>query len=400
MTNAKCITAIVLCLIMVFSLCSCGGRVVTSQIFVPGEEGEVEDNESVNDSDSTSSEDSSVADTSSDSSSNKNPSSTPSKTPSKNSSKDKESSKEQNNGPNYPEQIKVTVPKTFSGIYGDPGLKTSPVADLWGSDYINCTILGTGDLEMNIQMCMQNGIFFWISMAPLCEAGIDQETKEMKIKFDWKQNMDKIADRIKMVGAWNYFLGWYMDEPLLNRFSAEDVYMFTEYNHNTFQKRYFICFAVEGIAPEGYSDGMTRGSMTKETAKYITDCAYDMYWEFDKWEDKYKLINKSMKKRLSDDCKIWYIPWAYGSTDAEGDRNKPNMKAMAENEQMYIDHLNGMYNFLKEEKNPGGLFPFLFSGDHLAFYGIEEMVEAGHWTNYFELLKKYGRELVGKKVNQ
>ena len=202
--------------------------------------------------------------------------------------------------------------------------------------------------------------------------------------------MADVVQKIKSVGAWNYFLGWYMDEPLLNKFSAQDVYMFTKHNHDTYQKRYFICFAVEAVAPSAYSDGSTRGHITKETSKYITDAGYDMYWEYDVWGNKYLTANKEMHSRLADDCNIWYIPWAYAS-------NQSTKTAVNTNEKTYITHLNAMYEFLKREEHPGGLMTFTFEGEKLNFYGIKEMVSEGYWLNLYIRLTKIGKEICSTK---
>lgn len=386
MIKVKRILSLALCIVISLSVCACANTTVitTSESFTTAESEESSNMDqtttslTVNSSDTTSKEVTNTSTSKISSTSSKEPVSS-------------------EKTPTFPEQIKVNVPNTFNGFYGDPGIVVSPVANLWSCDYVNCTILTASDLDIKIKMCVNKGIFFWINMAYICEAGIDPTTKQMKIQPNWRENMQKVADTVKQHGAWNYFLGWYMDEPLLNKFTPENVYMFTEYNHFTFGKRYFICFAVEGIAPECYSEGIIPKSMSKETTKYLTDCAYDMYWDFDKWEDKYKKINSLMKSRVPDNCKIWYIPWAYGDVDPATSTEKPNMKKMAENEEKYIKHLNGMYNFLKQEQNPGGMFTFIFRGKDLNFYGIEEMVQQGHWTNYFDLVKKYGKELVENK---
>ena len=179
-----------------------------------------------------------------------------------------------------------------------------------------------------------------------------------------------------------------MDEPLLNRFSVKNIYDFSKYNHDTFGKRYFICFSVEGIVPSEYNDGVTNGHMTKHYSTYITDAAYDMYWDFETYKDKYERINEKMKIELPDACRIWYIPWAYTTAD----KSMPDVRLM---ENQLLAHLNGMKEFLDGEKHKGGLMTFCWKGEHLGFYGMKEVTEQGYWQNFFDRFKQIGREITG-----
>lgn len=290
-------------------------------------------------------------------------------------------------------QYAFTVPETMMGLYISPGMDASVVEDVEGSDYINFVFVSAfndTDFSMQVEQAVENGNCFWINTQFL-ETGIkenEEGVREMGIREDWQARMNALADIIREEKAWNYFLGFYMDEPLLNRFSAEQVYALSKYNHDTFGKRYFVCFSVEGIVPSEYSDHVANGRMTKEHSVYITDAGYDMYWDYDEWSEKYKSINKKMKLELPDDCKIWYVPWAFSYADKSAED-------VAKLEPAITKHLNAMYQFLEEEEHKGGLVTFCWRGSVLGFYGMEEMLANGAWQSYFGRFKDIGRTLCG-----
>lgn len=292
-------------------------------------------------------------------------------------------------------QFVFDVPDVMNGLYCSPGLDFANSEDVEGTDYINCVILSAyaqDDLAGQIRLAIKNGNAFWINTQFL-ERGIVKDKwgkRYMAIAEDWQSEMDKVVATVREEGAFNYFLGFYMDEPLLNRFSVKNIYDFSKYNHDTFGKRYFICFAVEGIVPSEYNDGVTNGHMTKQYSTYITDAAYDMYWDFETYKDKYERINEKMKLELPDACRIWYIPWAYTTAD----KSMPAVRLM---ENQLLAHLNGMKEFLDGEEHKGGLMTFCWKGEHLGFYGMKEITEQGYWQNFFDRFKQIGREITGEQ---
>lgn len=46
----------------------------------------------------------------------------------------------------------------------------------------------------------------------------------MPIAEKRREETDRVVATVRGEGAFNYFLGFYTDEPLLNRFSAKTVY--------------------------------------------------------------------------------------------------------------------------------------------------------------------------------
>ncbi|MCQ2432631.1 MAG: hypothetical protein MJ175_08525 [Clostridia bacterium] len=288
-------------------------------------------------------------------------------------------------------QYLFDIPETLMGVYLSPGIDGAEVEDAEGSDYINAVIVSAFDdydFTLQIRLAIKNGNAFWINTQFL-ETGFfenNEGQREMGVREDWQERMDALAVIIRREKAWNYFLGFYMDEPLLNRFTAERVYALSKYNHDTFSKRYFICFSVEEIVPSEYSDHVAYGRMTKEYSVYVTDAAYDMYWDYDEWSAKYKSINEKMKKELPDDVRIWYIPWAYSYNDK-------TFEEVAALEPKLITHLNAMYDFLMAEEHKGGLMTFCWRGSRLGFYGMEELIAENEWMGYFDRFREIGKSL-------
>lgn len=293
-------------------------------------------------------------------------------------------------------QLVFDVPEVMNGLYCSPGLKVGATEDVEGSDYVNCVILSAyaeDNLPGQIRLAIKNGNAFWINTQFL-ERGIKKDKwgrRYMQIAEDWQSEMDRVVEIVREEHAYNHFLGFYMDEPLLNRFSVKNIYDFSKYNHDTYGKRYFVCFAVEGIVPSEYNDGVTNGHMTKQYSTYITDAAYDMYWDFETYKEKYERINTKMKTELPDDCRIWYVPWTFATSYTSADE----VDLM---EAQRIAHLNGMKDFLDKEEYKGGLMSFCWNGEILGFLGMKEATEKGHWQTLFERFKEIGRELSGIKV--
>ncbi len=279
------------------------------------------------------------------------------------------------------------INQLLCGFYISRGKGEPKHVDVEATDYVNCVILSAVNVEgfrADVERNVAYGNVFWVNTQFLECRVMDGV---MIIPDDWQKKMDDVVALLKEWGAYERFLGWYMDEPLLNRFTPEQVHRFSRYNHEKFGKRYFICFAVEEFAPEEYSDGIVKKHMTREFSPYITDGAYDMYWDFAPNRGKYERINNRLRENLPDDCRIWYVPWTYLNS------NKTYEEAQTYEERL-LEHLEAMYTFLKAEKNPGGLMSFLWHGEILGFYGVEEVTAAGYWKKLHCRLEEIGNEIV------
>lgn len=260
------------------------------------------------------------------------------------------------------------------------------IGNVGGSDFVNCSIFradNTDSFKANIKKCYENNTFFWVDTIFIVGETVDGA--EAQVYDDWKDRLEQCVEIIKSTGMYNYFLGWYMDEPGLCGFSREFISELSKYNHDTYGKRFFVTFAVAEIAPETF--GFTNDTpMTREYSEYITDASYDLYWDVNTSLDKYEACNTKLHAAVPDNCRIWYIPWQYALNSMTKDEAQ-------QLESKRIDHTNKMYEFLKAEQNPGGLMCFLFNGSVNVFYGIEEMVSDGKWLDLFALDKQIGKEI-------
>ena len=53
----------------------------------------------------------------------------------------------------------------------------------------------------------------------------------MPIAEKRREETDRVVATVRGGGAFHYFLGFYTDEPLLNRFSAKTLYGLSKHNH-------------------------------------------------------------------------------------------------------------------------------------------------------------------------
>ncbi len=280
--------------------------------------------------------------------------------------------------------------QVFNGFF----CATNGKVDAEKLDYVNCALLGPGnqaEFKMELEKSVEEGNYFWVYTTFL-QGGV--RNGSMTLVMMWEKHMERIVKQIKEADAYDLFLGWYMDEPLLNKFTPEQVYEVSKYNAETYGKRYFICFAVEGFAPHVYSDGIVKKHMTREFSTYITDAAYDMYWEYGPNRNTYEKINEALHEAMPEDCRIWYVPWTYVRAD-----NK-TAKQADKYELRLIAHLNAMYEFLKAEENPGGLVSFLWQGKGFGYWGVDEMVAEGYWLKLHKRLEEIGTEIVSGALNK
>ena len=162
----------------------------------------------------------------------------------------------------------------------------------------------------------------------------------------WKERLQELYDWLSKEEYYASVEGFYIDEPFLCGICGKDFEEVTGEISRIFKnKRIFCCFSIAGVAPDIWTlDGIEQVNET--TGQYITDAAFDMYHPFD---EKYAYITSEMKRRLGnrDNLRIWHIPCVM---NYRGDKE----------EQHAVDHINGLYDLLKTEKNPGGLMCYTY----------------------------------------
>lgn len=166
---------------------------------------------------------------------------------------------------------------------------------------------------------------------------------------NWKERLNNMMSYLKERSVLSHLLGFYLDEPFLCGFTKEDYVTLTRYLHETWpEHRMLTIFAVNAVEPEVWSSGDDR-VLDPETAMYTTDAGFDMYWDVrDGGIANYEKVASSLKKRFGrDDFKVWYVPCImnyFGNKD----------------EDYALAHTEAMYDFLKSEKNPGGLLCYAY----------------------------------------
>ncbi len=271
------------------------------------------------------------------------------------------------------------------GYYGatldDFGLKTD-VAEMIQSDYANVFIY-SGDYAL--KLIAKNNSKVWVNVHKYYKMICDD-------KIGWKDAFDKMADDLKDTGCWDSVLGWYLDEPI----DHEAILTLSKYAYEKYKKRFFICYFAASMAPEYQVLGSydTVG-ISERTTKYITDIAYDLYWDVTSEREVYEYVNRSMHKRLGkNNPKIWYIPyiavWGKDLEDTLENQQNTNLIQLA--------HLELMYEFLKQEKNPGGIMCYAYNIDNTSFedqYGWKEAnkLSQGVFDTLFRRSVEIGREI-------
>lgn len=213
---------------------------------------------------------------------------------------------------------------------------------------------------------------------------------------NWETILRDMMNELEKEDLMDTVVGFYFDEPMLCGIKKDvfrDVTKQLRKDYPTL--RVFTIFATNAIDPTVWSNGNDQ-VLDPDTTQYLTDAGYDMYWDvrdIDVRENKeeggiepYQKLNASLKARLGrDDVKIWYVPCImnYRSQGDEG---------------YVLAHLNAMYDFLKEEKNPGGLMCYAYDiHDHdgeLGNIGFSEMRD--QWKALEARLIEISNELLGK----
>lgn len=189
-------------------------------------------------------------------------------------------------------------------------------------------------------------------------------TRPVQVKADWKDTLQGMMHTLENEGLMDVVLGFYFDEPLLCGVTKEDYRDVTRYLRETWPAlRMLTIFATNAISPDVWSSGDDH-PLDPDTTQYITDAGYDMYWDVrGDGIEPFKKVNADLKLRLGRDAvRIWYVPciMSYHGTSDEA---------------YALAHLEAMYDFLKEEKNPGGLMCYAYDiADHDG-----EVENTGYW---------------------
>lgn len=277
--------------------------------------------------------------------------------------------------------------------------------ELSKSDYVN-VFLSEGKPEEPVSVEMAKEIarrgkklyisfFTWIfrhvTYQKMVDVGEEYSVKCVLVD-DWEKIIDQKISFLKSLDCDDAIEGFYIDEPLLNGISLEDFERATGYLANAWKgKRIFCCFSVAGVAPDIWTTGNIQ-PITAKAGQYLTDVAFDMYHKFD-W--KYEYIAGEMKKRLGNrtDVRIWYVPC---TMNYRGDKDEKHC----------LEHLNGCYELLKKEKNPGGLLCFTYytfprEVEELGNIGLDHLFGQkegdANWKKLHDEIISVGKEIVGKK---
>lgn len=273
-------------------------------------------------------------------------------------------------------------------------------------DYVNCFLVGaknyqeSTDAQMSFQMIKQYQkkcyvYFYELLFERKDSQGIVDVGESFKegpqtiLKEDYVQRLEDLYQFLSTKDYYDIIEGFYIDEPFLNGITLQDFKKATKAIHDIFVgKRIFCCFSVAGVAPDIWTmDGVP--CITPDAGQYITDAGFDMYHAFD---FKYEYITNQMKERLGNrkDVRIWEVPCVM---NYRGDKN----------EQHDIDHLNGLYEILKKQENPGGLMCYSYfvhpsETAQIGNIGLEHLrgLYPGdeNWNKLFAEIVRIGKEII------
>lgn len=278
---------------------------------------------------------------------------------------------------------KSKVSQVGFGFYGvqPDGNITPEFYSFVQSDYVNTFIIdGLSDtIQEAHQYTKSNSSRFWVGVSGL--------TGIAGLASNWQQKIDATVQYLNNAGAGTDWLGFYLDEPELWHITNAQLREITKYMRDKTGKRVFVCFSMAGIYPEKWHPDYTYESVTPSGSQYITDAAYDVYEAFNK--ANFQLYTQKLKACFGrTDMKIWYIPcvMSYQGTT---------------NEAYAMAHLQGCYDLLRTEQNPGGLMCYTYrslsSGDD-ASLGNTGLSSHPDWTKLMSLVQTIGKNICSGKA--
>lgn len=206
---------------------------------------------------------------------------------------------------------------------------------------------------------------------------------------DYRERINGLIYYLKKNDWYRNIVGFYMDEPMLWNITNDNLEKFIGYFRieAAFDKRFFICFSVAGVAPEFWTINNIE-PINPQSSRYLTDIAFDMYH---KWSNDYLKILKLMLERTGyrKDLKVWMIPCTMNYL---GDKTEKHC----------LDHLNACYEVLKKLDNPGGLMCFTYhtfahEEETLGNIGMDNLARPDfrfYWPELIERVKEIGHEII------
>ncbi len=212
----------------------------------------------------------------------------------------------------------------------------------------------------------------------------------VSLRHGWKEILSSMVDRLKPAGVMDSVLGFYFDEPLLCGMQKKDYRTLTQFMRERWPSlRVLTIFATNAIAPDVWSSGNDQ-VLDPETVRFTTDAGYDMYWDV-RGDGilPYKRVNAALKERFGrNDFYVWHVPCImnYGGNN---------------DEEYAIAHTEAMYQFLRQESNPGGMMCYAYTiSNHdgkIGNLGLDEMLALPNepWNKLYNRLKEIGRDIIG-----
>ncbi|MBR4072446.1 MAG: hypothetical protein IKK24_00770 [Clostridia bacterium] len=265
--------------------------------------------------------------------------------------------------------------------------------DGWGeryymSDHFNCSFEGVGALPMAKKYNNKT----WLMIANIYHSVIDSLSTG---STGWQGDFDRLNQSVIDTGAEEALLGWYLDEPD----NMQAVKILSDYARK-YGRRFFVCFTVNAVSPRSYGGFQGENKHTsRDTTQYLTDVAFDCYWDVESNMQMFKNIIEDMHNTCPEDAYVWYVPGTYDSYSIK-DRTRKQILASA---QSRIKQLPYYYGFLMAEKKPGGILCFSgnFDSPSEQLYGIKQIMQVtnGGWQALVDELEVMGRKICTMKID-
>ncbi len=255
---------------------------------------------------------------------------------------------------------------------------------------------GVSSIE-NMRTNATNGAWGWIKVTNLFDNSAATEMNQTDLAI-----LENKIKGYKHTGIWDNIVGFYTEE-IRGEMTDEQYKILTKYLSNNYPgKRIAACLSIEEVMgteafyaakEEEIPEGRNITPANFDTYQYTTDIAYDIYTTIDK--AKYQQYNATLATNLAGlDYRQWYMPATYIQNDLSSEE-------LADRETFMIDHLNLMYELLKDDiaagKNAGGLWlygwnTYLEEGEVGAVH-LDQMSQYGTFTNLMTRIVEIGKEI-------
>jgi uncharacterized protein YjdB len=252
------------------------------------------------------------------------------------------------------------------------------------SNYLNTIVIGGNESAQTIQNALvtakANNAQVFVSPHNLWDPN--------GLLSNWQTIFNQINQTCIDSGAYDALAGWYIDEPFGGVITNQAYIDVTKYNHDNFGKRFFSVFHVSEFDKDTYDDGTNRQEITEANSMYLTDAGYDYYSDFYNDKTLYEHLNADLKTHFGanlGNIKIWYVPCTHIYS---GDWTEAKS----------IENLRGMYEFLKQEVNPGGIMNYTWgvAGDSVVGYGtLQNSSNNPYWSTLKSEVQSMGRRIIG-----